>query len=163
MRDEYTSATMVERRSTTFASIFGVEYLTGAFDPLEDVEFDNVPCAVCAVNSGAVYMQPGTNACPSGWNTEYTGFLMSELKRIPGSSRMSENYRSEFVCVHELGDVILGLSADVTEAQIAHVHVDCSETGILPCIPMGMDSAYNEGQLSCVVCSKELEEMTPEP
>ena len=158
MNDEYTSATTAERRSTTFASIFGVEYRTiddvEDGDPLGDQTEENLPCAVCTVISSAVYMQPGSTSCPMGWSSVYSGFIMSELGRLSGSNRNNENYRSEFVCVHEEGEGVADLEAPSPEAQIGHVHVDCANTNILPCnIPLPI--SYIEGQLSCIVCMKD--------
>ena len=156
MNDEYTSDTTPERRSTSFASIFGVEYRTiENGDPLGQQTEENLPCAVCNLVSSAVYMQPGSTTCPMGWSPVYQGFIMSELGRLSGSNRNNENYRSEFVCVHEDGEGVDGLSAPSPEAQIGHVHVDCANTNILPCNPPPPIS-YSAGQLSCIVCSKDL-------
>ena len=155
MNDVYTSDETLERRTTTFASIFGIEYRTLSNDPLGEEIGENLPCAVCILLAGAVYMQPGTTQCPDEWSVVYSGFLMSELERDAGSDRNNENYRSEFICVHEDGENVADLSNPFPEAQIGHVHVDCDDTNILPCDPMATAN-YAQGQLSCVVCSKDL-------
>lgn len=138
-----------EYRSSTFGSIVGVEYRTTANDPLAAFNNLNVPCAVCAVQSDAVYMQPGKTTCPSGWAVEYTGYIMSEQEATV-TGRAGERYRGEFVCVMNPPDVIANSASPTLEAQLNHVHVDCENpaTEILDC-------ADYTAPLACVVCSKE--------
>lgn len=152
----------VNSRSTTYGSVVGVEYKTSINDPLNDVGDYNVPCAVCLVITNAIYMQPGTNECPNtdDWDILYTGYIMSEWQNEGAAGdRASDNYRSEYICVDSDADVIPDSSAANIEARLSHVHVDCtstpgspSVTGILDC--GGGDPAYEQGQLSCVVCKR---------
>ena len=62
----------------------------------------DIPCAVCYVPTrSALYMIPAKYSCPTGWETEYHGYLMTEwhthtrsfftcidvaMKKVPGSS-----------------------------------------------------------------------------
>lgn len=143
--------------TTVFGSIVGVEYHASlgsppnvAADPLGDVANDNVPCAVCTVETNAVFMQPGTTTCPNNWSLQYRGFVMSELSD-QSSERDSQNYRSEFVCVDENAAIITDLENPTIEARLAHVSVACAETNILQCT----GGNYESGQLSCAVCSRD--------
>ena len=138
-------------RSSVFGSIVGIEYIATAGDPLVVLNDDNVPCAVCTVEASAVFMQPGRTTCPDGWTVQYTGYIMSELLDQSGT-RESENYRSQFVCVDENSMEIADLQIGNIEARLTHVHVACDETDILPCD----EGFYDEGHLSCTVCSKNL-------
>ena len=140
--------------STTFGSIFGVEYRTVETDPIgSDFNGHNVPCAVCTVQTNAVLMIPGTTDCPAAWTTEYTGFIMSEWSEVADLSRISDNFRSEYVCVVDNPDIISTGSA-VTEARLAHVHVDCRPPAGGGTSGLVCDGVYDLGQLSCVVCSR---------
>jgi hypothetical protein len=52
---------------------------------------EDVPCAVCqSSGSVATLMQPGNTECPSGWSTEYTGYIMASDLIY---------HRGEYVCV----------------------------------------------------------------
>lgn len=133
-------------RSSTFGSVVGVEYRTSANDPLVSLNEQNVPCAVCAVMSDGVYMQPGKTTCEPGWTVQYTGYIMSEQEGTM-IGRSGERYRGEFVCVMTSPDVIPGLQTPTMEAELSHVHVDCPDTEILDC------DDYTAA-LACVVCSK---------
>ena len=60
------------------AYIYGAEYITHSNSPLNHVHNRNVPCSVCyTANRPAVLMIPGKYTCPTGWNTEYYGYLMT--------------------------------------------------------------------------------------
>lgn len=142
--DSYTD----DHRSSTFGTVVGVEYESAVNAPLSDLNSNNVPCTVCGVLSNAVYMQPGKTTCETGWSPKYVGYIMSEWEETI-SGRTSENYRSEFVCISEAAVGITGLSFPSDEATLTHVHVDCPGTNILNC------GTYNQGPLTCVVCSKD--------
>ena len=58
--------------------IYGTEYDTLGHG-LHRLQDHNVPCAACHVTTrSAQLMIPGTDHCPGGWTSEYTGWLMSE-------------------------------------------------------------------------------------
>ena len=145
--------------STTFGSIVGVEYQILSIDPLHAVveAGNNVPCAVCSVDTNAVYVQPGLTSCPDTWTVQYSGYLMAE-QQTGNSDRPSENYRSHYVCVDKDAEAVDESLLDPAhgEANLAHVSVDCASplttgSGIFDCTPV----SYGMGQIACVVCSKD--------
>ncbi|CAI8032723.1 Short-chain collagen C4 (Fragment) [Geodia barretti] len=57
--------------------MYGVEYRSHS-QPLQTVEYHNVPCVVCHVTTRAtLLMIPAKVNCPTNWTTEYTGYLMT--------------------------------------------------------------------------------------
>ena len=61
----------------------------------------DVACAVCQpTGSIAVLMQPGSAVCPTGWSTEYEGFIMA------APSHTSQHRRSEYVCVDSTPEAV---------------------------------------------------------
>ncbi|XP_065903527.1 short-chain collagen C4-like isoform X2 [Dysidea avara] len=98
----------------------------------------DVLCAVCYVAiRSAMYMIPAKHTCPTGWTTEYNGYLMSEHRSDP---------RSVFSCVDKLLKAVPG-STSIQEGIIfTPIEVQC---GTLPCPPY-------EGtkELTCAVCTK---------
>ena len=120
--------------------ICGTEYQTRG-DYLNSLHDDNVPCAACHVTTrSAQLMIPGTDQCPGGWTSEYTGWLMS--------ARHDNKGRTMFVCVDKNAQALPGLGADRDVAQMYHTSVDCNYLGI-PCPPY-----VNAKHLACVVCTK---------
>ena len=118
--------------------IYGVEYRTRTFQPLRNVDYHNVPCAVCYVTTRAtLLMIPAKVNCPTNWTIEYTGYLMSTHHSF---------YRSTYECVDKDPEFVSGLNvADSNSAFISHVEPHCSG---LSCPP------YDAGkELTCVVCS----------
>ena len=118
--------------------IYGVEYRTRTFQPLQNVDYHNVPCAVCYVTTRAtLLMIPAKVNCPTNWTTEYTGYLMSTHHSF---------YRSTYECVDKDPEFVSGLNvADSNSAFISHVEPICSG---LSCPPYDA-----EKELTCVVCS----------
>ena len=97
----------------------------------------DVPCEVCEVTRSQTLMIPAKTSCPSGWTSEYTGFLMVGQYSHKGST---------FECVDRNMDTLQGGSTDHHGALFYVVETRC---GSLPCPP------YKEFfELSCVVCSK---------
>ena len=83
-------------------------------------------------------MVPGTNVCPSGWSTEYSGHVMSNYGGYAGST--------DYVCVDKDPEDRPGGQASANQAMLYYTVSKC---GSLPCPP------YVDGKiLSCVVCSK---------
>ena len=98
----------------------------------------DVPCAVCHVsNRTAVYLVPAKYTCPSGWTTEYYGYLMTERHN---------HHRSRFTCVDIAFKSVTGSSADKSGLLFYFVEGRC---GSLPCPPYD-----NTKELSCAVCTK---------
>lgn len=120
--------------------IYGTEYEKES-SPLMASYLDNqdVPCSVCErENTIEKIMIPAKKTCPSGWNFEYTGFLMSGAYF---------HTASEFICVDSAFETLEGgQSDDVPAANLIIVETRC---GALKCPP------YQEGyEIICVVCTK---------
>ena len=120
-------------------SIYGTEYETSGRS-LNSVNEDNVPCAACHVTTrSAQLMIPGTDQCPGGWTTEYTGWLMSGYH--------SHKARTMYVCVDKDAQPLPGLGANSNGALMYHTLVDCGYG--IPCPPY-----VQSKELACVVCTK---------
>ena len=119
--------------------IYGTEYETVSRG-LHRLQDQNVPCAACLVTTrSAQLMIPGTDLCPGGWTTEYTGWLMSEYYSHKG--------RTMYVCVDKDAQPLPGLGASDGDALMYHTTVSCNNG--IPCPP------YVRGKdLACVVCTK---------
>ena len=121
--------------------IYGTEYETRGRS-LASLHDHNVPCAAClATTRTGKIMVPGTTACPSGWTTEYTGWLMSGYYAHAG--------RTENVCVDKDAEPLAGQVPDTNGALMYHSVVACgaSYPGI-PCPPY-----VNAKDLACAVCT----------
>lgn len=102
---------------------------------------DDVPCAVCHVqSSGSVMMIPAKNTCPSGWNIQYHGYLVTDNDN-------SGWYAFDFVCLNADAEYL-------TEGARQHnlnghiLYPVTAVCGSLPCPP------YRNGQyITCVVCT----------
>ena len=81
-------------KAATSGLLYGQEYetQTGGYGFQNFTALNNypIPCVICEVKQGPVLQVPGTILCPSGWLTEYQGYLMANL---------NGEYRGEFVCV----------------------------------------------------------------
>ena len=125
-----------------YGILYGTEYEVDRGQALNNGlrHNQNAPCAVCHVSTrSSQIMVPGTYECPSGWTSEYSGWLMVEYHGHKG--------RSMFVCVDKDAETVPGQRADTNGNLLHHTEVDCG-TG-LPCPP------YDERkELSCVVCTK---------
>ena len=121
--------------------IYGTEYQT-ASRSLASLHDHNVPCAACLVTTRtSKIMVPGTTDCPSGWTTEYTGWLMSAYYGHAG--------RTEHVCVDKDAEALAGQVANNNGALMYHstVWCDAANPGI-PCPPY-----VNSKDLACAMCT----------
>ncbi|MDD5770003.1 MAG: hypothetical protein PHE25_03480 [Candidatus Gracilibacteria bacterium] len=87
------------------ALIYGAEYevSSGQIPSLTSLQNYEVPCAVCLDTRYSIqFMYPGQTTCPSSWNIEYAGYLMS--KHYTQS-------KGEFICVDQNAEAI-GSNAD---------------------------------------------------
>ena len=128
--------------NSNWGILYGTEYRIAPQQALNRGLRDNqnVPCAVCHVSTrSSQIMVPGTYQCPSGWNPEYSGWLMAEHYNHAG--------KNMFTCIDRDAEVVPGQGAKTGGALFHHIEADCS-TGI-PCPP------YDERkEMSCVVCTK---------
>ncbi len=122
--------------STLFSYLYGSEYeatLVGTQD-------QNVPCSVCYTSTrAAMLMIPAKISCPSGWTTEYKGFLMAE--------RFNHKRNAAYVCVDEEAKSLPGGKGNTNGALFYHVVATCG-TG-LPCPPY-----VTTKTITCVICTK---------
>eukprot|EP00794_Sanderia_malayensis_P006019 gene6019-6718_t len=125
----------------TLQWIYGVEYeVANAFTPLsKNLHNKDAPCAVCRVETrGSKLMIPGRNICPSGWVTEYKGYLMSEHYGHKG--------RTTAVCVDADAEAFPRSQPDKNGNLWYAIQAAC---GSLPCGP------YVHGrEITCAVCTK---------
>ena len=124
-----------------WAYMYGTEYEIQNNQALTtDIDDDNVPCAVCEVMTRSKHLMiPGTYECPSGWTTEYFGWLMTSYFRNHGAST--------FVCVDFNAGVVPGEAANDNGALLYHVQTACSYG--IQCPPYD-----RRKEVSCVVCTK---------
>ncbi|PVD19679.1 hypothetical protein C0Q70_20169 [Pomacea canaliculata] len=117
------------------ASLYGAEYeVTTRAENDQDAV-----CAVCFVKTRSVnIMIPGTNKCPTGWSSEYTGLLMSGYDGHAGST--------EFICVDSK---LEGRNSSSANNNGRLLYLVAGYCGSLPCPPY-----LNNYILQCVFCSK---------
>ncbi len=97
----------------------------------------NAWCAVCYLsNKHTTVMLPARTSCPSGWEVEYIGYLMSETH---------SKYRTMYVCVDTTQESIPGSQHHANGGHLYNVEADCN----LGCPPYN-----NYKELGCVVCSR---------
>ena len=121
--------------------IYGAQYTThtDSNSHVHGRHETDVPCAVCHVsNRTAVYMVPANYTCPSGWITEYYGYLMAES--------YNDHHRTQYTCVDIALKPVPGSSLNVAALLFYFVEGRC---GALPCPPYD-----NKKELSCAVCTK---------
>ncbi|XP_072024157.1 uncharacterized protein [Amphiura filiformis] len=126
---------------TNRGSVYSAEYQIFDFPPFAGKHDHDVPCAVCiATNRGILMMIPAKMTCPSGWNREYHGYLMSE--RYSHSS-------TEFVCVDRNPEVRSDSSVSNQDGVLLYPVEGRCDGSNLPCAPY-----INGAELTCVVCTK---------
>ena len=122
------------------ARMYGAEYYThtDSNSYLHGRHYHDVPCVVCYVTQrSTVYMLPAKYTCPSGWTTEYYGYLMAEYY---------SHHPSQFTCMDNSFKSVIGSAMHVDAMRFYFVEGRC---GSLPCPPY--DSTR---ELSCAVCTK---------
>lgn len=120
--------------------IYGAEYETSGgqigLDTLHDYE---VPCAVCLVeDAGAQFMYPGSQVCPSGWTTQYAGYLMGQQYQQTAGT-------ADFLCVDRAAQGI-GTNANSNGTLLYSTEGEC---GALPCPPY-----VQNREITCSVCTR---------
>ena len=121
------------------AFMYGAEY-QGTNGLVPNTHDTDVPCAVCYVSTRtALYMIPAKYTCPTGWTTEYYGYLMTERST-------NVHYRSQFLCVDSTMGTVIGSIYDHNGALFSLVEGRC---GSLPCPPYEQTR-----ELTCAVCTK---------
>ncbi len=118
--------------------LHGAEYKTAGNGPLNSLNHNNAPCAVCYTPvRTAILMMPARYTCPASWTLEYYGYLMSENHR---------SHRSMFECVDKDAEYIPGSIANDRGVMFSFIEASCNG---VPCPPY---EAHKE--LTCAVCTK---------
>ena len=127
--------------SSNAAKLSGVlNEVRGASAPLNNRYDTYLPCVLCHTTTKSTsFMLPGRYTCPSGWNMEYSGYIMTEHT---GSSRGG---RRDTICVDQYAEAA-GTRSSAYAAQLFLMQVTC--TG-LDCPPFN-----SQKPLTCAVCSK---------
>ena len=129
-----------------YSPIVGIEYQGGIAPPFFSLENNNYaslldlspPCAVCHSSTRSAQMMfPAMMTCPTGWNFEYEGYLVSENKN---------NRRSSFICLDSAPQAIANSQGNQMGGHICAVEVQCGVS--LPCPPY-----INGNEVPCVVCT----------
>ena len=132
----YKSSDNNERDNVFSATIYGSEYqLHGELGKASHQS--DVPCAVCHTNRSAQFMLPAQYECPTGWTTEYEGYLMSSRHDLR---------RTEYTCVDAAFKPVANTSQNKDGLLFYLVQGRC---GTLPC------PSYDETKdITCAVCTK---------
>lgn len=121
--------------------IYGVELQSSSSDIPFGTSSDQKPpaCAVChALSAKAIVTVPGKWTCPTGFEVEYTGYLVSE------GSADSQTAKG-FACL-DSSPAFVTTTSQSDQAKVYAVQVNC---GTLDC------STYTDhAKLKCAVCSK---------
>jgi len=101
----------------------------------QDANQITAPCVLCDSPNNKVIMIPGRINCPSGWYSEYNGYLVALIQ-----------HASEWICVDATPDPAPGSVKTAWQAAFHPTEVFC---GALPC------NEYVDGnEVSCVTCSQ---------
>ena len=123
---------------TFSARIYGAEYQMHRQLGRNSHQGD-VPCAVCYANRSAHFMLPAQHSCPTGWTTEYYGYLMSSRHDLR---------RSQYTCVDSSFKTVPNSSDNRDGLLFYTVEPRC---GSLPCSAGTYDETK---ELTCAVCTK---------
>ena len=127
--------------SHSVAYMYNAEYEVYSFNPFPGVQpEDDVPCAVCNVDfKSTKIMIPARNECPTQWQKEYSGYLMTEHHGHP--------HTYEYVCIDRDAEAVPGTVTSNNGMLLYFVEGVCG--GHLQCGP------YVSGrELTCAVCTK---------
>ena len=100
----------------------------------------DVPCTVSHVSTRTtLYMMPAKYTCPSGWTTEYYGYLMTEQNH-------PNQHGLHFICVDKVLKAVTGTYYHDDGSLLIFVEGRC---GSFPCPPH-----EETKELPCAVCTK---------
>lgn len=126
--------------------LYGAEFVNPTAFTSENADginlnYQNVPCALCQSPRPATVMIPGRNLCYDGWTLEYAGYL------VANSASSSSYQRTEFICVDQSPEVIPGGGTSESGADMYNVEVVCGTSIFCPPYVTGRE-------ITCVVCTK---------
>ena len=125
-----------------YTGLYSVEYeIFGSSEAaLRNLVQSDVSCALCYSNSKSVqFMLPARHTCQPGWNTEYSGYMMSEWIRSDRQPRTT-------ICIDEMAQPLPGSAISIDPVGVYVMKATCN--GLL-CPP------YDAGRpLTCAVCTK---------
>lgn len=120
--------------------IYGTEYEVGngVIGLGSRQDYDSV-CAVCIQpNANITFMYPGAATCPSGWTTEYFGYLMAN---------QYQQAKSSYICV-DVNPAAAGSNGNSNGNLLYATEAEC---GSLPC---GAGQYVQNREITCSVCSR---------
>jgi hypothetical protein len=122
------------------ALLYGTEFETTTFgvSSLTGVNDRDARCVVCEVPRANQILVPGRTSCPTGWTTEYNGYLMATHYT---------QVKSEWACV----DAAPEATGDPANANGNLWYPTEAECGALPCSATGY---VQNREITCAVCSK---------
>ena len=129
-----------DRSSSNAAQLSRAKY--GAYGgPLNQHYSYDIPCALCYTTTKSTsFMLPGRYTCPSGWSTEYSGYIMTEWT---GSNRGG---RKDTVCMDQNAEDIKGTKGGAWPSVLYLLQASCDG---FSCPPFDGNKPF-----TCVVCSK---------
>lgn len=122
------------------ALLYGMEFETGGqavpgFPNVHD--YDGV-CAVCLAPAADLgFMYPGSQVCPSGWTTQYAGYIMA--------THYTQT-KSEFVCVDRQPEA--AFTAGSTDGALWYfTEMECDS-------PMRCPPYVHDREVTCSICTR---------
>ena len=108
--------------------------------PLQNRYLTYLPCALCYTTTKSTsFMLPGRYTCPSGWSTEYLGYIMTEY------TLNNRGGRRDTICVDQNAEAA-ATKGSAYPALLYHMQASCIG---LECPPFN-----SQKPLTCAVCSK---------
>ena len=123
--------------------LYGVEYDLdgGQTSLLRHLFRADMPCVLCSVSTRSkMIMIPARYECPSDWNREYSGYLMSDAEHETRFGRKST------ICVDEASEPVPGSGANTSPSIVFFMRAVCNG---LPCPPYETNKL-----LTCAVCTQ---------
>ena len=140
---EYTLPYRAGVRNHSYLS--GIGYRT----PMKGRDNSLAACTVCCVQKkSTTIMIPAKTSCPTNWEREYYGYLMS------GYIGFGSNHHTRYMyeCIDKDMDTIIGSQSGRNGEAFHHVEVKCNLG--LECSTSNVKKYEPHKEMNCVVCSK---------
>ena len=130
-------------RQDNGARLWGVRYATSSYgiSSFRSKHDYAVPCVVCMTTDRETnILHPGRNDCPSGWQIEYTGYLMGSYY---------SHRKTNFVCVDKDAQTL-----EKVTSNAVYFYPTETECGSMRCsnLPGGYRGNW---ELTCTVCTPD--------